>query len=392
MASKRVSVVVIGASHAGLGVSHKLLRQAPEASVTLIDPSDEYYFNIATPRFLVKPGSLPSSKYLYDIRETFNDYPSRSFTFVRGLVRSIDYSKKSVSVTTGESSSTESNAISVAFDYLVIASGSTTPATLGQGSLKLPFKATAFEDTRKAISEAQAKLLKATRIVIGGGGPLGVELAGELAEAPGSVKNITLVSKTGSLLEGATETVQRTAESILRRKNVEILKDVTVDQVTQDPKTEIWTVTLSTGQTITADEYISTTGVIPNNEFIPKSFLNQDGWVNVDEQLRVVEYGNSRSDTYALGDITCHPYRLLSRVAVQATTVASNIAASVRKNTRIAKYSAKAQKMMMVVPVGQSTGTGHLGGWTLWGCLVWFFKGKDFLTYEAPKFLRGKVQ
>lgn len=114
--------------------------------------------------------------------------------------------------------------------------------------------------------------------------------------------------------------------------------------------------------------------------------------MNVDEQLRVVEGKTSRSDTYAVGDITCHPYRLLSRVSIQAATVASNIAASIKKDSRIAKYSAEAQRKMMVVPVGQSTGTGHFGGWTLLGCLVWFFKGKDFLTYEAPKFLRGKVE
>ncbi|QKX62774.1 uncharacterized protein TRUGW13939_09939 [Talaromyces rugulosus] len=392
MSSKRVSVIVIGASHAGLGVSHKLLRQTSKVSVTLINPSDEYYFNIATPRFLVKPESLPPSKYLYSIPETFNEYPNSYFTLVKGLVTKIDYLNKSVLVNTGENQSTKGDDIIVTFDYLVIASGSTTPATLGQGSLKLPFKATAFEDTRNAISEAQKKLQAATRIVIGGAGPLGVELAGELAEASGSKKTITLVSKTRSLLDEATETVQRTAESLLRRKDIEILKNVTVDKAEQDLETKSWTVTLSTGRTIEADEYISTTGVIPNNEFIPKSFLNHDGWVNVDEKLRIVEDGTSRSDTYAVGDITCHPYRLLSRVSLQGATVASNIAACIEKDTCPATYSVEAQRKMMVVPVGQSTGTGHLGGWTLWGCLVWFFKGKDFLTYEAPKFLRGKMQ
>ncbi|KAJ5794612.1 hypothetical protein N7457_001211 [Penicillium paradoxum] len=391
MSSKRVSVVVIGASHAGLAVSHKLLRQAPEVSITLINPFDEYYFNIAAPRFLVKPESLPSSKYLLGIRDTFNEYPKDSLTFVKGLVTKIDYSKKSVLVATKANSSTKDNVISVAFDYLVIASGSTTPATLGQASLKLPFKTTAFEDTRKAIAEAQKKLQTATSVIIGGAGPLGVELAGELAEAPGSKKIITLVSKTGLLLEGATETVQKTAESLLRRKAVEILKNITVDHVQQNPDTKKWTVTMTTGRTISADEYISTTGVIPNSDFIPASLLNQDGWVNVDENLRVVEDGISRSDTYAVGDVTCHPYRLLSRVSLQGATVASNIVASIAKDVDRTTYSSETQKRMMVVPVGRSTGTGHIGGWTLWGCLVWFFKGNDFLTYEAPKFLRGKM-
>jgi NADH dehydrogenase FAD-containing subunit len=338
----------------------------------------------------VKPESLSSSKYLYSIPESFCDYPAGSFTFVKGLVTKIDYSRKSVLVNTGENPPKKGAATSVTFDYLVIASGSTTPATLGQGSMKLPFKATAFEDTRKAITEAQKKLQNATGIVIGGGGPLGVELAGELAETSGTAKVITLVSKADALLEGATDVVQKAAESLLRRKNVEILKGVTVHQADQDPETKSWTVTLSTGQTITADEYISTTGVIPNNQFIQKVFLNRHGWINVDDQLRVVGDGTSRSDTYAVGDITCHPYRLLSRVSLQGTIVASNIAASIRDDTSLATYSAEAQKKMMVVPVGQSTGTGHIGGWTLWGCLVWYFKGRDFLTYKASEFLRGE--
>lgn len=273
----------------------------------------------------------------------------------------------------------------------MIASGSTTPATLGQTSVKLPFKATAFEDMRQAIHEAQEKLGASRRIVIGGAGPLGVEIAGELAEAPGS-KKVTLVSRAKVLLEGATEPVQKQAMSLLRRKDVDTLTEATVDNAEYEMDSKMWKVKLSTGRVITADAYIATTGTIPNNEFIPKSCLNSQGWVDVDEQLKVVEDGISRSDTYAIGDITCHPYRLLSRVSLQGETVATNIAAAIEKKERVATYSAEAQKKMMVVPVGQSTGTGHIGGWTLFGRLVWFFKGKDFLTYEAPKFLRGQMR
>jgi NADH dehydrogenase FAD-containing subunit len=256
--------------------------------------------------------------------------------------------------------------------------------------LRLPFKSTAFEDIRKAIYEAQTKLAGAQRVVIGGAGPLGVEIAGELAEAPGS-KKVTLVSRSNVLLEGATAAMQRTAMSLLKWKNVDILMGTTVEEAVYEPDTQKWNVKLSTGKTYTADAYIATTGTFPNNEFIPKGYLNSQGWVIVDEQLRVVENGVSRNDTYAAGDITCHPYRLLSRVSLQGQTVASNIAAAIERNSRIMTYSTEAQKKMMVVPVGQSTGTGHLGGWTLFGCLVWFFKGKDFLTHKAPKFLRGQM-
>lgn len=223
------------------------------------------------------------------------------------------------------------------------------------------------------------------------GGPLGVELAGELAEPVGT-KKITLVSRTSVLLEGATAPVQRTALSLLQRKDVDVLTEATVEDAVYQTHTQTWKVKLSTGQIYTADAYIATTGTIPNNEFIPKGCVNSQGWANVDEQLRVVEDGVSRADTYAIGDITCHPYRLLSRVSLQGETVALNIATAIEQRGQVATYSVEAQRKMMVVPVGQSTGTGHLGGWTLFGFLVWFFKGKDFLTYEAPKFLRGQMR
>lgn len=394
--SKLVSVVVIGGSHAGLAVSHKLLRQTTRAKITLINPSDEYYFNIAAPRFLVKPESLPQSKYLYSIPGAFRDYPADRFTCVKGLVTKIDYATKSVSVALAANSAATTTtttppptATSFGFDYLVIASGSTTPATMGQSGVRLPFKSTAFEDTRKVIREAQEKLGAAQRILIGGAGPLGVELAGELAEVAGS-KKITLVSRSRELLEGATAPVQRAASLLLRQRNVDVLTGATVIDAVYEAHTQTWKVELSTGRTYTVDAYIATTGTIPNNAFIPKSFLNAQGWVNVDSQLRVLEDGVSRSDTYALGDIICHPYRLLSRVPLQAETVVANIVGTIEKRGQVRTYSADAQKKMMVVPVGQSTGTGHVGGWTLLGCLVWFFKGRDFLTYKAPKFLRGE--
>lgn len=390
MSSTSVSVVVIGGSHAGLAVCHKLLKRTSRASVTLINPSEEYYFNIAAPRFLVKPDTLPQSSYLHSIQDSFRDYPTGAFTFVKGLVRRIDYAKKLVFATMSPELTVNHDA-SFAFDYLVIASGSTTPATLGEVGIKLPFKAIPFEDTKKAIYEAQEKLKAAQRVVIGGAGPLGVEMAGELAEVSGA-KQVTLVSQSSSLLVGATQTVQKKAFSILKRKNVEILASVRVDSAEYDAGIQIWTVKLSSGRTIIADVYIATTGVIPNNDFIPEVFLNSEGWVNVDDQLRVVQNGKGCSDMYALGDITMHPYRLLSRVSLQGETVASNIAASIAQQNSATTYLAEAQKRMMVVPIGQSTGTGHFGSWTLFGCIVWFFKGKDFLVYEAPKFLRGQMK
>lgn len=388
MALKRVSVVVIGGSSAGLGVSHGLLRQVPNVRVTLINPSNEYYFNLASPRIIAKPNSLPSSKYLYSITDAFNSYPKTSFNFIKGMVTGIDTENQTVAVSKDASSLSTPP---VPFDYLVIASGSTTPASIGQSGLKVPFKTSGFEDVSTVIREAQEAIECARSVVVGGGGPLGVEVAAELIEAAGPKKEVTLISATDLLLPGVKESVRITAETLLTRKGVEVIKSTLIEQANQDPISKKWITRLSNGEVLTADAYISVTGVLPNNQFIPPPFLNMQGWVNVDEFFQMKEGETSKSNMYAIGDITSHPYRLLSRIPKQVETVVANMKTSITKQGALVSYSVEAQRRMMVVPVGDSAGTGQFGNWTLPGLIVWYFKGKDFLTYKAPAYLMGKA-
>ena len=388
MALKRVSVVVIGGSSAGLGVSHGLLRQVPNVRVTLINPSNEFYFNLASPRIIAKPNSLSSSKYLYSITDAFNSYPKASFNFIKGMVTGINTENQTVAVSKDASSLSTPP---VPFDYLVIASGSTTPASIGKSGLKVPFKTGGFEDVSTAIREAQEAIKCARSVIVGGGGPLGVEVAAELIEVACPKKEVTLISATDLLLPGAKESVRTTAETLLTRKGVEVIKSTQIEQVDQDPISKKWVIRLSNGEILTADAYISATGLLPNNQFIPPSFLNAQGWVNVDEFFQMKEGKTSKSNMYAIGDITSHPYRLLSRIPKQVETVLANMKTSITKQGALVSYSAEAQRRMMVVPVGDCAGTGQFGNWTLPGLIVWYFKGKDFLTYKAPAYLMGKA-
>jgi apoptosis-inducing factor 2 len=388
MALKRVSVVVIGGSSAGLGVTHGLLRQVPSVRVTLINPSNEYYFNLASPRIIAKPNSLSSSKYLYSITDAFNSYPKTSFDFIKGMVVGIDTETQTVTISKNASSLSTGL---VPFDYLVIASGSTTPASIGQSGLRVPFKTSGFEDVSTTIREAQEVIKYARSVIVGGGGPLGVEVAAELVEATGPKKEVTLISATDFLLPGVKESVRITAEMLLIRKGVTVIKSTVIEHVNQDPISKKWIARLSNGEVLMADAYISATGVLPNNQFIPLSFLNKQGWVNVDEFFQVKEGETSKFNIYAIGDITSHPYRLLSRIPKQVETVLANMKASITQHGTLVSYSAEAQRKMMVVPVGDSAGTGQFGNWTLPGLIVWYFKGKDFLTYKAPAYLMGKA-
>jgi NADPH-dependent 2,4-dienoyl-CoA reductase/sulfur reductase-like enzyme len=56
---------------------------------------------------------------------------------------------------------------------------------------------------------------------------------------------------------------------------------------------------LSNGEKKIVDLYLPTTGLIPNSEFIPKTLLNEGGFVKVDEFLHVKGF----SDIWAAGDV-----------------------------------------------------------------------------------------
>ncbi|MGV2419976.1 MAG UNVERIFIED_CONTAM: FAD-dependent oxidoreductase, partial [Staphylococcus saprophyticus] len=172
-----IDVVVIGGSFAGLHIAHSVLRDVPDAKVVLINPSTSFYWNIAAPRIVTKP--VRPEQYFLPIKDAFAGYRPDAFEFLPGVATAIDAAAKSVSVTPNEG---EPKILS--YDYLVIASGSTTSATTGSlTGTSIPFKQSGHNDMEQLIESAQEHIAGAKEIVIGGAGPIGVELAGELAEA-----------------------------------------------------------------------------------------------------------------------------------------------------------------------------------------------------------------
>jgi hypothetical protein len=380
-------VVIIGGSYAGNAVAHALLKGVPSVKVVLINPHKRAYFTLASPRILAKPDAFKPEQYLLSIEDAFAKYPSGSFEFIQDFASSIDSSAKTVTV--------KKTGASISYDYLVIASGSTTNSSIGKGSTLAPFKPSNADDMEAVIKAAQQEIAEAKSIIIAGGGAVGVEFAGEVAEAfkgkEGS--KVTLLTQTKYLLPTLREKASITAETILANLNVEVLTSRKVQKAEQDSETKKWTATLDDGETLTADLYISTTGVIPNNDFIPSEFLSADGWVEVDSHFRVksgAKKGDKHLFIYALGDITTYPQRMVAKLHQQVPAVAANIKADILGQGKRPEYS-PGNTVMMVVPVGSSSGTGQLFfGWIPWGWLVAFLKGRDYFVSRAVGALVGE--
>ncbi|ODH52850.1 hypothetical protein GX48_01044 [Paracoccidioides brasiliensis] len=386
-------VVIVGGSWAGIKTAHAILKSIPNAKVKLINPSAVHFFNIAAPRILAKPKAFAPEKYLSSIPELFKKYDTELFSFVHGVARSINVDDKTVTVDAIGADDDESRDLVIPFDYLVIASGSTTKATLGQDSILAPFKATASDDLQHAIEQGQQTLSEAKTVVIGGAGAVGVEFAGELAEAFQSKQDtsITLLTRTDRILPGLKPSASQNAYDILSRLGVKVRTSVTVAGASQDPTSKKWNITLEDGEILTADAYVSTTGVIPNNSFIPSELQDKDGWVPVDAEFRVQRQGAKNKEKlpmYAVGDITSYVDRLLSRVEGQVSVLVANLKDDIEDSkSKRPQYSSK-KMTLLVAPIGSRTGTGQIWLFVLWGWLVWLIKGRDYFLSMSDSLLR----
>jgi NADH dehydrogenase FAD-containing subunit len=377
-----VNVVIVGASYAGLNIAHSLL-EVPDIKVTLINPATSFYWNIAAPRIVAKAKAFKSEQYLLSITDAFKKYQAEYFEFIPGTATAVDVAAKNVSVTPNDG-----EARSVSYDYLVVASGSTTTSTTGEiTGFSIPFKQSNRDDVKQLLEAAQQKIAAAKEIVIGGAGPIGVELAGELAEAAeqnGSTASITLVSATDRVLPMLKPSGSSAAEKLLKQKNIKIITSTRVTGA--EASGDAWTVSLDNGDRISADLYIPTTGVIPNNSFIPEQFLDKDGWVKVDKEMRV----ESSENIYAAGDITNNSMRLSFKAAEQAAVAANNLKADIQGKGERKSFD-QGESIMMVVPVGASGGTGQIFGFTPFSFMVKMIKGKDYFISKAAGMVAGKA-
>lgn len=176
------NILVVGANFGGIGVAHYLLRHTIPAleaqnkqsltyKVTLISPSTHFFWKIGAPRVLSKPDQIPFSKAFLPLDEAFEQYSSEKFSLVLGSATALDEERRIVTVEPLAPASTTS----VSYDSLVIATGTTSASALWtlHGS---------HEATVEAMEEVHQLLPKASTILIAGGGPAGVETAGEFTQ------------------------------------------------------------------------------------------------------------------------------------------------------------------------------------------------------------------
>lgn len=331
-------LVVIGGGAAGHQIAYDL---RDTLAVTLIDPKTYWEVPMAVPRLLVQPDALPA-------RMTYASFMP-GVRHIQGRAVGISAHKVTVEGTKGREE--------IAFDYAVLATGSRYVDPLIKAEVPTELERSA------QIIEANGRIKRARRVVVAGGGPVGVETAAELRETYPELM-VTLVHGASKLLETGPSKFGKWAAAQLRQLGVEIKLDDMVTEPAVGAQPTDGRVRTRNGSVLEADLIIWAAGIKPNTDFVASSWPNQvqsNGLLKTDRFLRL----EGHPHIFVAGDVTNLPEgRLVITASFHIPSIVSNIklmlTAGAGGEIKLKPYSpkipGKGLGKLMIVTLGRRDG------------------------------------
>lgn len=283
-----MKTLVIGGSHAALALAAELRKLAADAEIAIVSADPELPYQ--------RP---PLSKAYMSNKVTFEQilfrpadwYDANRIALRSGLrVDLIDRERKMASLSNGEV---------LAYDHLVFATGARPrrlPAAIG-GTLPNVF-------VMRDLSDAHAlmeRMKEGARLVVIGGGYIGLEAASEAAK-----KGVTV-----TVIEAADRILKRVAceetaddvRSLHHAHGVRIFENASLVKIVERGG-QASGVELTDGSIIAADFVVTGIGVMPDTALAEACGLDVSNGVVVDAHLRT-----SDPAIFAIGDCVSFPYK-----------------------------------------------------------------------------------
>jgi NADH dehydrogenase FAD-containing subunit len=360
----RPTVVVIGGGYGGIHVAKGLDEVA---EVILVEPKDAFGHNVASLRALVDPSWLS---------QIFLPYGG---LLANGRViqdRAVRVGAHTVLLASGEQ---------LQADYIVLATGSRYP---------FPAKSDLFdtEEAHLRYRAAHSALAGADRIMLLGAGPVGIELAGEIA-AVWPDKQVFLVDQAPDVLDGPFKPELRTE---LRRQ----LVGQGITLVLGSPLRALppsapgehttFTVTTESGTDVTADLWFLCYGVTPVTDYLADDLVparRDDGYLEVTPNLQLVGHDT----VFVVGDISAADRNMAGIAGRQAGLVVENITSLISGQGELAAW--EPGPGVIIVPIGPDGGSGQLPGSDDLAApeLVSQLKGRDMFIDRYAELLGAEV-
>ncbi|KAF2477431.1 FAD/NAD(P)-binding domain-containing protein [Lindgomyces ingoldianus] len=396
--SERRNIVILGASFSGLLSAHYTLKHILPAlkakkdaryHVYVISPSSDFYFRIASPRTGASTALLPAEKIFFDIHKAFKPYPAEDLTFIQAAATGLNITSRSVSYKRSDYLGDET----LNYHALIVATGTRTHDPVYS-------QHTDSAATINAIKSMNAKVSSAKDIIITGGGPTGVESAGELGEllngkpgwfsTPPRKVNITLITAANQLLPTLRPALGKKAEDKLKKLGVDVLYNTRVAAVSPSSNNRT-AVTLTKGDRLEADLYIPAHGVLPNTSFLPSSLLTTSGYLKTNASTLRVDDAGAR--VYAIGDVSSYSRNNILDIYDALPILGINLKRDLLAyNPQYPNEKAPGKDRlykpntseMMIVPIGSAGGVGVIFGWKVPNWFVWLLKSRDFMVGMGP--------
>lgn len=370
-------VVIVGCGFAGLTLAKKLKNTGYQ--VVILDKHNYHQF---PPLFYqVASAGLEESSILFPLRKIFQHY--KDYHLRKVEVKYVDAQNNKLATSSGE----------IEYDYLVLAHGANN-AYFGNAQMQRysrGMKTIAevldlrnsllmnFENALTAQDDEERDMLMS--IVIIGGGPSGVEIAGALAEMNKYVlkkdypefkeirAKIYLIEAVDRVLSSMTKKSSEKARGFLEKMGVQVLTG------TKATGCDEKTVFLDSGKVISTGMIIWTAGIGGNSaDGINPDCFNRNGRIKVDAFNKVTGYSN----VYAIGDISLqltdgkfprgHPQ--VAQVAIQqAQLLAANLE-RMKNNKPLKEFRYK--DLGTMATVGRHLAVVELPSFRFQGIFAWF--------------------
>lgn len=358
MSKKRKRLVLVGGGHAHL-YSLKYADQLRDsgAEVMLISLDRFHYYSG------MGPGMLSRIYQPEEVRFAIQALvESRGGVFKKGKVISVDGNNRTLILEGGER---------LPYDLVSFNVGSHVPMNLIPGAEGEAFAVKPIENLERVREVILEKIKKEEpRILLIGGGPAGVELAGNiwrLIQDHGAQALITLANSADRLLPAVDEKAGHLAEQSLLRRGIEVVSNFMAASMAQGIARS------QSGEERSYDVAILTIGIVPPRLFVDSNLeTSEDGALLVNDHLQA----KSHPEIFGGGDCIAIEGKPLNRVGVYAVREAPilfrNLMASL-EGTNLITFTPQ-KRYLLIFNLGDGTGIFVRGG------LVW--KGKLAFTIK----------
>lgn len=369
-------VVIIGGGFGGIELAKKLHNK--EVQVVMIDKNNYHTFQPLL--YQVATAGLEPDSIAYPLRKIFKR--QENFHFRMAEAQQIITEENKLLTSIGE----------IQYDYLVIATGSTTNffglEEIEQNAMPMKSVTEALDLRSLLLQNFEAALLAKSveerealmNVVVVGGGPTGVETAGALGELKEHVlpkdypeldvrqMQIHLIEASGNLLNGMSAVSGQKATQFLKKFDVQVWLDTAVQEYTNN------VVYTNSNHQIPSNTVIWSAGVKGATvDGIDENVIGRGNRLQVNRFNQVQGYSN----VFAIGDVAAmvdektpkgHP--MVAPVAIQqGQLLARNLNRLLQNRDLVAfKYRDKGS----MATVGRNRAVVEVGKFKTQGFIAWF--------------------